>query len=40
MPSLRNKPQPAKRQKEIKAFSGSGVRLGTFNEESKTDEKL
>jgi hypothetical protein len=37
MPSLKNKPAPVKKQKEIKAFAGSGVRLGTFTEETKSE---
>lgn len=39
MPSLRNKPAPVKKVKEVKAFAGSGVRLGAFTEETKQESK-
>jgi hypothetical protein len=36
MPSLKNKPLPEKKPvKQIKAFVGSGVRLGSIVEETK-----
>ena len=39
MPSLRSNPAPAKKVKEVKAFAGSGVRLGTYTEDSKEESK-
>jgi hypothetical protein len=32
MPSLKNKPPPEKKKKEVIAFAGSGVRLGSMVE--------
>ena len=42
MPSLKNKPLPVKKAKEVKAFAGQGVRLGSLSdakEELKKPEK-
>lgn len=30
MPSLKNKPLPERPKKEVKAFAGSGMRLGSY----------
>ena len=42
MPSLKNNPPPVKKAKEVKAFSGQGVRLGSLadpKEENKKPDK-
>jgi hypothetical protein len=40
MPSLKNKPAAVRPKKEVKAFAGSGVRLGSFVEETKEEKTL
>jgi hypothetical protein len=39
MPSLQNKPAVVKPKKEIKTFGGGGVRLGSYIEETKGEDK-
>lgn len=39
MPSLKNKPLPVKKTKEVKAFAGQGVRLGSLSDAKEESKK-